>query len=41
MSDKEEDIQMIDFSQEKKVKKTKKTKTKESKTGKLREHHND
>ena len=34
MSDKEEDIQMIDFSQEKKVKKTKKTKTKESKTGK-------
>jgi hypothetical protein len=34
MSDKEEDIQMIDFSQEKKAKKTKKTKTKESKTGK-------
>lgn len=33
MSDKEEDIQMIDFSKEKKVKKTKK-KTKEAKTGK-------
>jgi hypothetical protein len=33
MSDKEEDIQIIDFSQEKKAKKTKK-KTKEAKTGK-------
>jgi hypothetical protein len=34
MSDKEEDIQIIDFSQEKKAKKTKK-KTKEAKTGKF------
>ena len=34
MSDKEEDIQMIDFSQEKKAKKPKKDKNKEAKTGK-------
>ena len=33
MSDKEDDIQMIDFSKEKKVKKTKK-KNKDAKTGK-------
>jgi len=34
MSDKEEDIQIIDFSQEKKAKKVKKSKTKGAKTGK-------
>ncbi len=39
MSDKEEDIQIIDFSQEKKAKKTKK-KAKEAKTGKFVENLN-